>query len=526
MKNISKILFPILTGLFFLNINSGTAQCSQDAWVACFPSCTYATGDTVSYASQDWVVGANTTYTYLAPGTDGGWTWSAIPGPCTGTTTPIVPPTEVRGTYCEVTFGIGSITRNGGAAITARGHVYGTSPNPTLSDGVLLDAGTGVGDEFEGMIPDLAPGTTYYVRTYATNSAGTRYGTQATLTTRNSVDCADCLLACDESDSKWLDPTSAEWSTAPFATITAADTVCITQDVTIGGTIALHGTMKICNDAVVTLTGSINVTTETAVTPTSKGVVVYEGCNEIFDGTGSYQGAEKPVGSSIEDPLQMISYCSSCDENDKTQFFEPTVSTHLWAATCRPTSSVVSALPVELTSFNASLSENGVELDWTTGSEINNSHFEVQVSVDGVNWETIGIVQGAGNSTTSIDYNFLDPVLGEGINYYRLKQVDFDQTTAYSNVKYVSFDSESKPKGFIAFQNGARKVEVQAKFSGMGEAFLIDTRGKIVDHKTFISTNKSGTSFVFDAENLSQGVYYVKIESGNALLGEKVQITK
>lgn len=525
MKNISKILFPLLTGLFFLDIKSSNAQCSQDPWVACFPSCTYVTGDTVSYSSQDWVVGANTTWSYLAPGTDGGGTWTAIPGGCAGTTTPIVSPTEIRGTYCTTTFGIGNITRNGGAAITARGHVFSTSPNPTLTDGVLVDAGNGVGDEFEGLIPDLAPSTTYYVRTYATNSQGTRYGTQAILTTKDASDCTDCNLACDETDSKWLDPTSAEWSTAPFATINTTDTVCITQDVTIGGTITLYGMFKICNGATVTLSGSIDVQTATPTNPNYEGQVVYEGCNEIFDGTGSYTG-EYLVIEAKNDPLQMISYCETCNENDQSQFFKPTVSTAYWAATCRPTSTVLTPLPVELTSFSGQLTENGVELNWETGAEINNSHFNVQVSYDGVNWETIGVVQGAGNSTVNLNYFFLDNQEGTGVQYYRLEQVDFDGTNAFSNVIHVSFSEEDMPKAFIAFQNSERKVEVQAKFSGMGEAYLMDTRGRIVDTKTFISTSKSGTQFEFDSTNLSEGVYFVKIKSGNALLGEKVQILK
>lgn len=525
MKTINKIYLPFLIGLFFLNLSLSKAQCSQTPWVACFPSCTYVTGDTVSYSSRDWVVKANTTYTYLAPGTDGGWTWDPINVSCVGTTTPIVPPTEVRGTYCTTTFGIGSITRNGGAAITARGHVFGTSPNPTLSDGVLLDGGVGTGDEFEGLIDNLTPETTYYVRTYATNSQGTRYGTQASLTTKATADCADCNLSCDETDSKWLNPTTAEWSTPAFSTINTTDTVCITEDVTIGGSITLYGMFKICNGATVTLNGNIDVQTATAANPNYEGQVVYEGCTEIFDGTGSYTGEYlNPPG--INDPLQMISYCETCDEDDTSQFFKPDVSTAYWGATCRPTSTLLTALPVELKTFSASLTENGVELDWITGSEINNSHFNVQFSYDGINWETIGVVQGMGNSTAAINYSFLDPEQGSGVQYYRLEQVDFDGTTSLSNIKHVTFDDDLKAKAFVAFQNSGNKVEIQTKFSGMGEALLIDTRGRIIETKSFVSTDKSGFKMEFNSTNLAEGVYYVNIKSGNALIGEKVQIVK
>ena len=112
------------------------------------------------------------------------------------------------------------------------------------------------------------------------------------------------------------------------------------------------------------------------------------------------------------------------------------------------------------------------------------------------------------------------------MHYYRLKQVDFNGTEAYSNVKYLSFDEASKPKSFVAYQNQNNKIEIQAIFNGMGDAFLIDTRGRVIEHLTFISTEKRGLELEFQTTNLSEGVYFVKIKSGNALLGQKVQIIK
>ena len=68
----------------------------------------------------------------------------------------------------------GEITSDGGAAITARGVCYGTEPNPTI-DGLKTSDGTGAG-VFESLLTDLTPRVTYYIRAYATNSAGTAYG--------------------------------------------------------------------------------------------------------------------------------------------------------------------------------------------------------------------------------------------------------------------------------------------------------------------------------------------------------------
>jgi hypothetical protein len=77
----------------------------------------------------------------------------------------------------------GNVTSDGGASVTARGLVYGTSSNPTLSNSVLI-IGSGLGT-FSGTIPVLTAGTTYFVRAYATNSVGTGYGNQQTFTTSN-----------------------------------------------------------------------------------------------------------------------------------------------------------------------------------------------------------------------------------------------------------------------------------------------------------------------------------------------------
>ena len=123
----------------------------------------------------------------------------------------------------------GIITSDGGSAILERGFVFGTSSGPDLSNAdVLVDAGTGTGDEFEGLMENLTPETDYYIRTYATNAIGTTYGTEASFTTRATSECvSDCNLACDMTDSQWEDPTAAEWSTAPFQTVNIQDTVCV-----------------------------------------------------------------------------------------------------------------------------------------------------------------------------------------------------------------------------------------------------------------------------------------------------------
>lgn len=106
-------------------------------------------------------------------------------------------------------------------------------------------------------------------------------------------------------------------------------------------------------------------------------------------------------------------------------------------------SSCVVALPVDFTAFHATTAGNAVKLDWTTGKEENNSHFEVETTVDGEIWDKIGTVAGAGNSDESIRYDFVDASPSVGQNLYRIKQVDFDGSFTYSSIATVNFKSDA-----------------------------------------------------------------------------------
>jgi hypothetical protein len=102
-----------------------------------------------------------------------------------------------------------------------------------------------------------------------------------------------------------------------------------------------------------------------------------------------------------------------------------------------------SALPVKLLLFTARKEQNRtVSLNWSTAQEINNSHFELQRSADGRDYETIGTVRGNGTVSKVINYSYTDNA-PKSINYYRLKQVDFNGTSSYSAVQLVKMDENA-----------------------------------------------------------------------------------
>ena len=94
-----------------------------------------------------------------------------------------------------------------------------------------------------------------------------------------------------------------------------------------------------------------------------------------------------------------------------------------------------SVLPVEMTKFSASLSTNKINLSWETASEHNNNYFEVQRSTDTHNWTALEKVSSQNsNAQYKQSYTYTDQRPAKGVNYYRLRQVDFDGTFEYSKV--------------------------------------------------------------------------------------------
>lgn len=124
--------------------------------------------------------------------------------------------------------------------------------------------------------------------------------------------------------------------------------------------------------------------------------------------------------------------------------------------------SELSALPVRLVSFKGQLNAAGLaELHWETTEETNNLGFEIQKSLDGKHWELLGWVDGAGNSKTEHTYNYTD-VEFTTMSYYRLRQVDVDDSYSYSKIVCVIPEKESLDR-FYVYPNPSRENKVQVQ---------------------------------------------------------------
>ena len=121
------------------------------------------------------------------------------------------------------------------------------------------------------------------------------------------------------------------------------------------------------------------------------------------------------------------------------------------------------ALPIELIVFEGHNKGGVNKLNWVTATEISNDYFAIERSLDAVVWEEIGTVEGHGNSNTPIMYEFDDTSYVEDVNYYRLKQTDFngDSETFYP----ISIKSRSKTNKSYRFINSLGQ-EVDKDYTG------------------------------------------------------------
>ena len=165
-------------------------------------------------------------------------------------------------------------------------------------------------------------------------------------------------------------------------------------------------------------------------------------------------------------------------------------------------------LPIVLKTFTAKKESNNVNIDWITATEINNDYFTIERSVDGINFEKIKQIKGAGNSNQQLNYNFTDNNPEEGINYYRLKQTDFDGTYTYSKIQAVNFEDTFKPNFNIYPNPASTFVQIKGKNLVGHRVKVYDITGKPVS--TF---EKLKPFEKLNISNLQKGMYFITVNN-------------
>ena len=233
--------------------------------------------------------------------------------------------------------------------------------------------------------------------------------------------------------------------------ISAGETLCITQDVT-----TASGTVNIYNSGTIIINDGVTFTVDGALN--NFGKIHLEGSNASLYINGSYNGN----GYNDCDILRFCSSCNNVNINSAIPvdlgYFKTTASAS-WVDIC-----IHSPLPVELLSMSIDCKDKTI--NWSTGAEINNSHFTIEYSIDGYsNWKSRGVVKGKGNTSRVSVYEY--PITQNG--YYRLYQTDYDGTNEQFDILYC------------ANIEGTLDVTLVATYNVLGQVISNDTRGLVIE---------------------------------------------
>lgn len=170
-------------------------------------------------------------------------------------------------------------------------------------------------------------------------------------------------------------------------------------------------------------------------------------------------------------------------------------------------------LPIEMVNFDGICTGHSIQLNWSTGTEHNNNYFTVERSIDGTTFSSIGIIDGAGNSYHLLHYSFIDPEHYDGINYYRIRQTDFNGQ--YSISKIISLNSKDcDTRNLILsnayFSNSDLEIDY---FNGEGPVNIdiYSADGRIVKHFEQLPLESNYHIETFD---LSSSIYFIRISDG------------
>jgi hypothetical protein len=178
---------------------------------------------------------------------------------------------------------------------------------------------------------------------------------------------------------------------------------------------------------------------------------------------------------------------------------------------------IASPLPVTLLDFTGTVTEKGVELRWTTGSEKDNDHFTVERSSDGHNFTAVSIIKGSGNRNTETRYETLDREPLAGRTYYRLLQTDLDGKTA--NLRTIAVTTSERPTAIEVIPNPSNGIfwfDLPLNITG-SQMTIFDSSGQPMN----VNYTLLGSRVSVDAQHLPKGLYILKLVSDRGIHAAK-----
>ena len=273
------------------------------------------------------------------------------------------------------------------------------------------------------------------------------------------------------------------------------------------------------------------VLTETDIPFNWQGQTHVEYCQRLMIPNENGTTVDLINNSFIEIPLSFTKNASWVTEKCEISAFIQNLDTKeilqgdkVWITDLQP-------VPVELTSFTAKADVDGVILNWTTASELNNHGFEIERSSDGNEFFTVAFVEGAGTTTEGKNYSYTDEVDYKGGEtfFYRLKQVDLDGRIQYSSIVEIEFDV---PKDFVLHQNypnpfnPSTTIKYAVPKTSLVKITVYDLTGQEV--ALLVNELKEAGTYElkFDASNIASGVYLYRMVADNFSSVRKLNVLK
>lgn len=217
---------------------------------------------------------------------------------------------------------------------------------------------------------------------------------------------------------------------------------------------------------------------------------------------------EAPIGGAIAAGSNTYAFTAVAGLADRMRFTLSTIN------------KTQTPLPITLVAFTAELTDaQTTDLNWQTASETNNDFFTVERSLDGTQWETLTIVDGAGNSSVLQSYSARDPYPQAPATYYRLKQTDFNGDFTYSDIRAVS--PMPLREALSVYPNPASShVVVNRGSEDLVQIRLLNAMGQAVE----VAQLTTGNQTQLEVSALASGVYFITVLESGKLTSQKLVV--
>lgn len=290
-----------------------------------------------------------------------------------------------------------------------------------------------------------------------------------------------------KSSGPWTDP--ANWTTAVRTDGVSKNKVIIPKNITI---VANNGVNSLgLGDVEIVLYGSITISAGTNLNLSDNSSIQVEGGSIIGDNANQ----KIKIGSDIKYKGNNDGIITGYFITDNTTGSSPSGFR------------VLAILPVNFTSFYVSKSAEKIQLTWSTDKEINHSHFDVERSLNGTDWQTIAVVKASQNGINTNNYSYHDKTLSSSVVYYRLRQVDSDGRFFFSSIKTIRLGDVVSPVRIFGSDKKV-VVDLNREFKSAIMISVVGTSGQVIFKRTFINPSYR---INLEITNSTTGAYIVQV---------------